>query len=68
MKHHISLESSWFRFQSFTWDNHPKMDFQHKTQKPNEKFLFLVTDTNVQIRDKIKLKILVSENSLCHVV
>ncbi len=68
MKHH-DLKFLWTsHFQSFIRDNHPKMDFHHKTQKPNVKFLILITDTYVKIRDEIKLKILVSENFLCHIL
>jgi hypothetical protein len=56
MKHH-DLKFLWTtHFQSFTWDNHPKMDFQHETQKTNVKFLILIPNTNVQIRNEIKLE------------
>ena len=68
MKHHISLESSWFRFQSFTWDNHPKMNLQHKTKETDINFFVLIPDTNIDVRDKIQFEKLGSEHSFCHIV
>jgi hypothetical protein len=68
MKHHISLESSWFRFQSFIWDNHPKMNLQHKTKETDINFFVLIPDTNIDVRDKIQFEKLGSEHSFCHIV
>ena len=55
-------------FQSFTWDNHPKMNLQHKTKETDIQFFVLIPNTNIDVRDKVKFNKLVSENCLCHIV
>ena len=68
MKHH-DLKFLWTtHFQSFTWDNHPKMNLQHKTKETDINFFVLIPDTNIDVRDKIQFEKLGSEHSFCHIV
>lgn len=53
-------------FFSFTWDNHPKINLQHKTKETDKQFFVLISDTNIDVRDEIQFEKLVSENSFCH--
>jgi hypothetical protein len=68
MKHH-DLKFLWTtHFQSFIWDNHPKMNLQHKTKETDINFFVLIPDTNIDVRDKIQFEKLGSEHSFCHIV
>jgi hypothetical protein len=67
-KHQTLIRFGFTHFQSFTWDNHPKMNLQHKTQETNVQFFVFISDTNIDVRDKVKFNKLVSKNSLCHIV
>jgi hypothetical protein len=66
---HQTLKLLWTtHFQSFTWDNHPKMNLQHKTKETDINFFVLIPDTNIDVRDKIQFEKLGSEHSFCHIV
>ena len=68
MKHH-DLKFLWTtHFQSFTWDNHPKMNLQHKTKETDIQFFVFIPNTNIDVRDEIQFEKLGSEHSFCHIV
>ena len=42
------------------------MNLQHKTKETHINFFVLISDTYIQVRDKIQFEKLGSDNSFCH--